>query len=124
MIFKETEKAFMSDAVSEIIQSFGDTMTIRRSAAAQVNSFSGAKTLPAILVGVFAVEIKTLSPQSLTELGADLVIQCAGDVDIREGDLAQIDNRHFIVSHIDPQKLIGVVTHVEVNLEKDVMYGS
>ncbi len=113
------EKHQMQRDVQNVIISFGKLMTVFRSEVVNVGSFAGSQKSDEIAIGEYAVEQKLLSPKSLTEVGADLVIVCGSETDISEGDRVEIESTSYIASHINPQNAFGAVTHLEVNLEKD-----
>ena len=117
------DKQSMQSDVENVIISFGKTMMVYRSEKANTGSFAGWHQLGEILIGEYPNEQKLLSPKSLTEISADLVIVCAGQTDIKESDRIVINDDSFIVSHINPENAFGGVTHLEVNLEKDSRYG-
>ncbi|MBC8552624.1 MAG: hypothetical protein H8D23_23590 [Candidatus Brocadiales bacterium] len=116
------EKHQMRCDVQNVIISFGKTMTVFRSEVVNAGSFAGSHKSDEITIGEYAVEQKLLSPKSLTEVGADLVIVCGSETGISEGDRVEIENKSYIISHINPQNAFGAVTHLEVNLEKDDSY--
>jgi len=113
------DKRRMQSDVEKVINSFGNSMTVYRSLEEDTGSFAGSHKTNESIVGEYPVEQKLLSPKTLTEMGADLVIICGGETDIAEGDRVEIDNQSYMVSHINPQNAFGAVTHLEVNLEKD-----
>lgn len=117
------DKQSMQTDVENVIISFGKTMMVYRSEKANLGSFAGGHQLGEFLIGEYPIEEKLLSPKSLTEIGADLVIVCAGQTDMKEGDRIVINNESFIASHINPENAFGSITHMEVNLEKDSRYG-
>ena len=113
------DKQMMKSDVENVIISFGKSMTVYRSVKVNVGSFAGSNKTNESTIGEYPIEQKLLSPKSLTEIGADLVITCGSETDISEGDRVVIENQNYIVSHINPENAFGVVTHLEVNLEKD-----
>ncbi len=113
------DKETMRTDVENVIVSFGKSMTVYRSVDENKGSFAGAYKTNEKIIGEYPIEQKLLSPKSLTEIGADLVIVCSDETDIAEGDRVEIEGKSFIVSHINPQNAFGAVTHLEVNLEKD-----
>ena len=117
------DKQSMQADVENIIISFGKTMMVYRSEKSNAGSFAGGHQTSETTIGEYSIEQKLLSPKSLTEISADLVIVCAGQTDIKESDRIVINDDSFIVSHINPENVFGVVTHLEVNLEKDSRYG-
>ena len=112
------DKQMMKSDVENVILSFGKSMTVYRSAKVNTGSFAGGHKTNEITIGEYPIEQKLLSPKSLTEIGADLVVTCGSETDISEGDRVAIENQNYIVSHINPENAFGVVTHLEVNLEK------
>jgi len=112
------DKQMMQTDVEGVIISFNKMMTVYRSETQNAGSFAGVHKANEITVGEYPVEQKLLSPKKLTEIGADKIIICASGVDITEGDRVEIEGKSYIVSHISPQNAFGVVTHLEVNLEK------
>jgi len=124
VIFNSGDKKFLSDSVDEVISSYAKVMQVRRPGDLEAPAFSGSKKAALTVIGTYPIEVKILSPGSLNEKGADLVIQCGGQTDISENDCVDIDGSHFIVSHVNPHVFGGVTTHMEINLEKDVSYGS
>jgi len=123
-MFDPEDRKFMSDSVNEVISSFNQVMHVTRPQELNQPSFSGRKKAPLTVVGTYAIDMDLLNPGSLVEKGADLAIQCGGQTDIRENDRVDVDGAHFIVSHVKPQNLGGVITHLEIDLEKDASYGS
>jgi len=117
------DKQSMQTDVENVIISFGKTMMVFRSEKVNTGSFAGGHQTNEAFVGEYPIEQKLLSPKSLTEISADLVIVCAGQTDIKESDRIVINDDSFIVSHINPENAFGGVTHLEVNLEKDSRYG-
>ena len=117
------DKQSMQTEVENVIISFNKMMTVYRSEKADVGSFAGGHQTSEISVGEYPIEQKLLSPKSLTEISADLVIVCSGETDIKESDRIEINDDSFIVSHINPENAFGIVTHLEINLEKDSRYG-
>lgn len=113
------DKRSMQSDVENVILSFGKTMSVFRSQNQNAGSFAGTHKTNETAIGEYPVEQKLLSPKSLTEIGADLVIVCGSETDISEGDRIEIAGKSYIVSHINPQNAFGTVTHLEVNLEKD-----
>jgi len=113
------DKKTMQTDVENVIVSFGKSMKVFRSNSMNTGSFAGGHKANETIVGVYPIEQKLLSPKSLTEIGADLVIVCGNETDISEGDRIEIASKNYIVSHINPQNAFGTVTHLEVNLEKD-----
>jgi len=113
------DKIRMQTDVENVILSFGKSMTVYRSVKVNVGSFAGGHKANENLIGSYPIEQKLLSPKSLTEIGADLIIACGSETDISEGDRIEIENQNYIASHINPENAFGVVTHLEVNLEKD-----
>ena len=113
------DKQMMKSDVENVILSFGKSMTVFRSISINEGSFAGGHKANEITIGEYSIEQKLLSPKSLTEIGADLVITCGSETDISEGDRIEIENQNYIASHINPENAFGVVTHLEVNLEKD-----
>lgn len=113
------EQQMMKSDVESLIKSQGITMTVTRSLQQGAGSFAGSHGSSETSVGEYMIEEKLLSPKSLTEIGADKVVSCKGDIDIREGDRVAINGESFLVSHLKPQNAFGVVTHLEVNLERD-----
>jgi len=118
-IEKQTLKADMADLLS----SFGKSMTVFRSAVVNGGSFSGSNQTPEVRMGEANVEEKLLAPNALTDDGADRIVYCPGQTDIQEGDRVEMDDRSFLVSHVDPQNAFGVVTHLEVTLNRDKRHG-
>ena len=114
------EKNAMQLDVENVIISFGKSMTVYRSDKVNVGSFAGSNKTNESTIGEYPIEQKLLSPKSLTEIGADLVITCGSETDISEGDRVVIENQNYIASHINPENAFGVVTHLEVNLEKSL----
>ena len=113
------DKQMMQTDVENVILSFGKSMTVYRSVKVNVGSFAGSNKTNECTIGEYSIEQKLLSPKSLTEIGADLVVTCGSETDISEGDRIEIENQNYIASHINPENAFGVVTHLEVNLEKD-----
>jgi len=113
------DKRSMQSDVENVIISFGEKMTVYRSEKVNAGSFAGENKINESMIGEYPVEQKLLSPKSLTEIGADLVIVCGSETDISEGDRVEIESTSYIASHINPQNAFGTVTHLEVNLEKD-----
>ena len=113
------DKHTMQKDMENVIISFGKTMTIFRSTPVNRGSFAGPHKTGEITIGNYNIEERLLSPKSLTEIGADKIINCVSGVDIAEGDRVGIEGKSYIVTHILPQNAFGVMTHLEVNLEKD-----
>jgi len=118
-MFSEIEKQTMLTDMEHLLSSFGKAMTVFRSVGVNQGSFSGSILTSEVLVNQAAIEEKMLSPKSLTDGGADRMVCCGGQTDIREGDRVEIEGISFLVSHINPQNVFGVVTHLEVMLEQD-----
>lgn len=118
-MLNSVDRKVMQAGVEEVILSFGKSMMVYRSQKAGEGSFAGGYQTSESLKGEYPIEQKLLSPKSLSEIGADLMIICGGETDISEGDRVVIDNNSYIASHISPQDAFGVVTHLEVNLEMD-----
>ena len=114
------DKQMMKSDVENVIISFGKSMTVFRSDKVNVGSFAGSNKTNEITIGEYPIEQKLLSPKSLTEIGADLVVTCGSETVIKEGDRVVIENQNYIASHINPENAFGVVTHLEVNLEKSL----
>jgi len=121
-MLNRTDKLSMQLDVENVIISFGHKMTIYRSEKVNAGSFAGETQINESIIGEYPIEQKLLSPKTLTEIGADLVIVCSSETDIAEGDRVEIEDKSFIVSHINPQNAFGSATHLEVNLEKDDSY--
>jgi len=113
------DKLSMQSDVEKVIISFGKSMTVYRSLEQNAGSFAGSHKSNETLIGDYPVEQKLLAPKNLTEIGADLVIIVSSKTDLREGDRVEISGNSYTVSHIHPLNAFGVVTHLEVNLEKD-----
>ena len=114
------DKQMMQTDVDNVILSFGKSMTVFRSVKINTGSFAGGHKTNETTIGEYPIEQKLLSPKSLTEIGADLVVICGSETDISEGDRIEIENQNYIASHINPENAFGVVTHLEVNLEKSL----
>lgn len=106
------------EVIGNIIRQRGVTARVFRSTLADSNSFYGPRESAENFVCETTIEPRVLTPENLAELGADLVAGALPDADIREGDILEVEGVRYRVTHLDPNVIVGLRTHVELFLER------
>ena len=119
-ILTPAEKAQVKDDVRKIITSSGETVRILRPSIQDKGSFYGSKeTGFSEIAESRPCEAKRLSPEDIRMTGHDLIMHVLPDTDVAEGDILEFEDSKYRVTDIVSHNCFGVVTHLELKLEKD-----
>ena len=119
-ILSDSEKTQAASDIRKMIEAGGQTARILRPVKAGLDSFFGAHEAAEVEIAAFApCELQDLPPEEVQQTGHDAALQLLPDADIAEGDFVEVAGIRYRVTDIAPQNLFGVVTHLELRLERE-----
>jgi len=92
---------------------------LSRPTVAGLDSFFGPHEPTETPVGEIPVEMKTLNPADLAEIGADAVASVVPDSGVQEQDFLEVDGVRYRVTDVKSHIFFGQITHLELHLERE-----
>ncbi len=120
------KSTYPAQAVREVrwlITQSGVTASVLRPVVAGEGTFFGPHESGLTEVGTVPVEVQSLPPKDLTELGADAVASVLPDSGIRESDFLVIGEARFRVTAVKEHNFFGAITHLDLTLTLERRYG-
>ena len=114
------EKASIAGDVRRIIEACGETARILRPEKEEEDSFFGPHESGETEISAAApCELQHLPPEAVVQQGHDSVLHVLPDADVNENDFVEVEENRYRVTDIVPHDCFGVITHLELRLEKE-----
>ena len=119
-ILSDSEKMQAVSDIRAMIEAGGTTARILRPAKAGLDSFFGAHEAAEVeIAAAIACELQDLPPEEVQQTGHDAALHVLPDVDVAEGDFTEVNGVRYRVTDRVEHNLFGVVTHLELRLERE-----
>jgi len=105
--------------VEWMIRRSGVMGTVIRPTVDGQDSFFGPHEPTETPVGEIPVEMKTLDPADLAEIGADAVASVLPGSDVQEQDFLEVEGVRYRVTDVKPNNFFGQLTHMDLHLERE-----
>jgi len=118
-MLSDREKEEISSSIGMMVEAFSETADIYRQVIAGNGSFSGGSETSENLVATVPLEFKQLSPEELSQIGADGMCSFQTGADVQEGDIVLYSGIRFKITDLKLENCFGAATHLTARLERE-----
>ena len=118
-MLNDREKAEISSSIGMMVEAFSETADIYRPVTSGSGSFSGSRETSENLVATIPIEFKQLSPEELSQIGADGMCSFQTGADVQEGDIVLYNGIRFKITDMKLENCFGASTHLTARLERE-----